>query len=289
MLCVLIGAAPTAAFAQDDEPATAAVADEQAPAPATTDSLPADDDTMPPMAQAAHEPVPAAEEPPADASVLTPSVQQWPAVIPPVTTTSGHYDPPATPASGAQAAYVEPVGDTHPALRLTPDKSEIIRLDRPAASVIVGNEAHVSIFIDSPTRLVAVPRQPGASYFTALDAQGRVIMRRHVIVGSPAEHYVRVRRSCPPNDRSCEPTSVFYCPGGLCHPITTQQTPANAPNQPNILTSGGVPMTGANAGLNQDNDYVSDNDSEAPNMNGFQFMPVIPFPFSFGSSAPTPE
>jgi hypothetical protein len=118
-------------------------------------------------------------------------------------------------------SYVEPVGDTHPVLNLTPDKSTIIRLERPAASIIVGNDAHVNIMADTPTTLIAIPRKPGASSVTILDAKSRVIMRRHIIVG-PAQQYVRVRRSCA-GQTGCAHTSVFFCPQGMCHQIDTQQ------------------------------------------------------------------
>lgn len=105
---------------------------------------------------------------------------------------------------------------THPPLRLTPDKSEIIRLDKKAGSIIIGNPNHVNFLPDSATRLIAVPRAPGASFITILDENGDVLMQRHVIVGSPKEKYVRIRRTCTDDD--CQPTSVYFCPD-MCHEI----------------------------------------------------------------------
>lgn len=265
-----------------------APAEETAADTAATETvdIPAGDDAMPPMAQAENKPVEEKKDSdiaPPTASMIAPNVQQWPAVIPPTTNGPGNYSAGAVNASGTmiQDTYVEPIGETHPPLRLTPDKSEIIRLDRPAASVVVGNEAHVSIFIDSPTRLVAVPRQPGASYFTVLDEQGHVIMRRHVLVGSPAEHYVRVRRSCTNTGHTsnCVPTSVYYCPDGLCHPITTQQTPASAPVQPTVMMGSAVTPT-SGAGLGQSDDSGTTTMPDGTDFNGMQFMPVIPWPFT---------
>lgn len=145
--------------------------------------------------------------------------------------------------------YVEPVGDTHPALYLTPDKSDIIRLDRPAASIIVGNEAHVNVLIDTPYTLLAVPRMPGASYFTVLDQHSRIIMQRHVVVGA-AEQYVRVRRSCRGASSGCETTSVFYCPEGMCHQVTTQQRAEPAIRQPGMRA-----VRGGDAALGGGDDY----------------------------------
>lgn len=108
---------------------------------------------------------------------------------------------------------------THPPIKLTPDKSELVRLEKPAGSVIVGNPNHVNILADSATTLVLIPRLPGATHFTVLDKDGIAIMQRHIIVASPKEKYLRVRRSCAASDsESCQQTSVFYCPD-MCHEI----------------------------------------------------------------------
>ncbi|NCC21508.1 MAG: hypothetical protein EOM26_03490 [Alphaproteobacteria bacterium] len=108
--------------------------------------------------------------------------------------------------------------ETHPPLRLTPDKSELVRLNADAASIIVGNPAHANVLLDSTRLLVVVPRTPGATHFTVLDAQGQVIMQRHVIVASPKERYIRLRRTCSMGGENCAQTSVYYCPD-MCHEI----------------------------------------------------------------------
>ena len=107
---------------------------------------------------------------------------------------------------------------THPILRLTQDKSEMVKLDKPAASVVVGNPNHVSVLLDTPDTLVVVPRALGASHFSVVAEDGSIIMQRHVIVGAAKEQYVRIRRSCGPRDRGCEPTSVYFCPD-TCHEV----------------------------------------------------------------------
>ena len=108
---------------------------------------------------------------------------------------------------------------THPAMSLTPDKSEIVRLDREAATVIVGNPAHLSILAENTKTLVLVPKAPGATYFTVLDRQSQVVMQRHVVVGKAAAQYMRVRKSCAGSkDANCQTTQVYYCPD-MCHEI----------------------------------------------------------------------
>ena len=128
-----------------------------------------------------------------------------------------------------------PTEETHPVLRLTPDKSEIIRLDRDAAAIIVGNPAHLSILMDSPKLLIAVPAQPGATHFTVLDFDGGIIMQRHVIVGAPKKKYVRIRRICNVTATNCSPTSIYYCPD-TCHQISIMQDTVSAEGAPAIAS-----------------------------------------------------
>lgn len=113
--------------------------------------------------------------------------------------------------------------DTHPALRITPDKSALVRLDRDASSIIVGNPDHLGVLMDNRRLLILVPRQAGATYMTVLDSTGAVIMQRHVIIASPQDDYIRIRRSCAGQGRDCQETSVYYCPG-MCHPVGTVTT-----------------------------------------------------------------
>jgi hypothetical protein len=113
----------------------------------------------------------------------------------------------------------EAAGVDYPSLTLTPDKSIILTLDKPARSVIVGNPAHLAAIMDSTKRLVLIPRQPGATYFIVLGDNGEVIMQRHILVDAPQEHYVRVRKSCAlAGNNNCQATQVYYCPG-MCHEI----------------------------------------------------------------------
>lgn len=124
--------------------------------------------------------------------------------------------------SGSEEIYTAaPTDDTHPIIRLTSEKSEIVRLERDVKSLIVGNPAHLSVLMDNTRTLVLVPQMPGATHFTVLDEAGKVIMQRHVIVGPgmPEKKIVRVRRSCiNAGGGTCQDTSVYYCPDS-CHAV----------------------------------------------------------------------
>ncbi len=122
------------------------------------------------------------------------------------------------PISDTGASQVMMGDVTHPQLNLSEDKSEMIRLSEKAASVIVGNPNHISVLLDTPDTIIIVPRLAGASHFTVIGENGKVIMQRHVIVGAPKDNYIRIRRSCNSDDRNCQQTSVYYCPN-TCHQI----------------------------------------------------------------------
>ncbi len=129
--------------------------------------------------------------------------------------------PVVTTADGAHS--LAPENTTHPIVRLTPDKSELIHLDGEAGSIIIGNPLHINVIADSSTTLVIVPRSPGATHFTVLSKQGEVLMQRHVIVASPKENYIRVKKTCREDSGDdCQKTNVFYCPD-MCHEIGLAQ------------------------------------------------------------------
>ena len=123
--------------------------------------------------------------------------------------------PPVT--HSGDTAYM-PDDSTHPTVRLTPDKSELIRLEKKAGSIIIGNPAHINVIADSADTLVIIPKTPGATHFTVLDKHGQTLMQRHVIVASPKQDYVKVKRVCREDSKECQNTSVFYCPD-TCHEI----------------------------------------------------------------------
>lgn len=140
-----------------------------------------------------------------------------------------------------------------PILRLTPDKSELVRLDGDAVSVVVGNPQHASVLVESPRLLVVVPKAPGATHFTVLNKDGGVIMQQNVIVSGPAKDYVRVRRgSCGEKSKAgeCAKTDVYYCPD-MCHGISPGATDGKAPNN-------------AGSGDDQQDDTGPDNSNNEP-------------------------
>jgi hypothetical protein len=119
-------------------------------------------------------------------------------------------------------------------IRLTPDRTHILRLKQDAASVIVANPEHASIVLDSPRLLVVMPRNPGATTFTVLNAAGETVTEKTVIVSAVQQQYVRIRRICSSGDRSCVPVAYFYCPDS-CYEVSSVR-PGNAQIPPMIAS-----------------------------------------------------
>lgn len=143
---------------------------------------------------------------------------------------------------GGMATYnVGNVADTHPMLRLTPDKSELLRLSTEIDAMIIGNPAHLNVILDGPRSVLLVPRDPGATHITLLDKEGRVIMQRHVIVASPKEQYLRIRRTCPSGSDDCERTSVYFCPD-MCHTVNIMHADEGMPEPSDTPADGGAGM-----------------------------------------------
>ncbi len=107
---------------------------------------------------------------------------------------------------------------TYPIMRMTQDKSELVKLEQEAASVVVGNPNHISVLLDTPDTLVVIPRTAGASHFTVIGKDGNILMQRHVIVGAQKEKYVRIRRSCNAASGNCRQMSTYFCPDS-CHEV----------------------------------------------------------------------
>lgn len=105
-----------------------------------------------------------------------------------------------------------------PTIYLSADKSEVMKLDQDAVSIVVGNSKHLNIVADSPRTLVLIARMPGVSNFSVIGKNGDPILERNVIVAGPEDKFVRIKNTCKSNDRSCKSTNIYYCPD-TCHAV----------------------------------------------------------------------
>jgi len=165
----------------------------------------------------------------------------------------------ATAATAAQKTTA-PKGDPL-AIRLTPDRTKILRLRENAASVIVANPAHAAVTLDSPRLLILMPREPGTTSFTVLNAAGKVLLERNIIVSGAQPQYVRVRRVCG-GDNACQTSNYYYCPDG-CFEVTPVVHEGNA-NIPEVQGAGTAATTDAPAADSEQPMIVEELEGPAP-------------------------
>lgn len=107
-------------------------------------------------------------------------------------------------------------------INLSPDGPAVIRLNEDAASVIIGNPAQATAVLESPRMIMLIPQQPGATKIMALDANGKTLLNRHVLVGGGKSNFIRINRACGRSKKACQPVSMYYCPG-RCYETTLPQ------------------------------------------------------------------
>ncbi|MEF2070745.1 pilus assembly protein N-terminal domain-containing protein [Consotaella aegiceratis] len=95
-------------------------------------------------------------------------------------------------------------------LQVTVDHARVLKIERPAATVIIGNPAIVDVTVHDSETLVLTGRSYGITNLIILDDGGTPIMDESVVVRSFEDKTVRVYRqasrityACAPE---CEPT-----------------------------------------------------------------------------------
>ncbi|MBV6633382.1 MAG: pilus assembly protein N-terminal domain-containing protein [Alphaproteobacteria bacterium] len=125
-------------------------------------------------------------------------------------------------------------------LRLGPAQARIVELPRPAGAVIVAAPDTVSAVLDSPQRLLLIPRQLSATSLTVLDDLDRPMLEAQVIISGRNNRSLRVTRGCPTGSR-CPESTVEFCAGDCI----TLPLLATAPANPSI--NGTEPNAAANS------------------------------------------
>jgi Flp pilus assembly secretin CpaC len=159
------------------------------------------------------------EETPAESPVVSPAQVTETDVIQPVDPTV--LQDPNDPADILDMSAL-PDAEEMPPLRISPDKPEILRLDRDAVNVVVGSDEHLRVVPDTNRTLILIPKKPGSTFFKALDTNGNVIMQRAVIIGGSQPQYIRIRRACINGAEGCKEYSMYYCPD-TCHEVAVKQ------------------------------------------------------------------
>jgi len=118
---------------------------------------------------------------------------------------------PVRSAHGLVLASVIAAGSIQPALaanrdvEVLIDQTTMLRLERSAAEIVVGNPSIADVSVQSSKVLVLTGKSFGETNLIVLDAQGKIIINRRVIVQEPRDGYVTVYRGSARQTLYCAP------------------------------------------------------------------------------------
>jgi hypothetical protein len=119
-----------------------------------------------------------------------------------------------------------------PDIVVTIDQASLIRIDRPAAEIIVGNPSIADVAVQSGKVLIATGKSFGETNLIVLDADGKAVVSRRLIVQEPRTGFVTLYRGAARQTLHCAP----YCTpplvigdaqevfGSVSSQITTKQS-----------------------------------------------------------------
>jgi len=109
-----------------------------------------------------------------------------------------------TIASGA------PASAANDDVNVTIDQAKLVRLDRPAAEIIVGNPSIADVAVQSGKLLVVTGKSYGRTNLIVIDADGKQVISLYLSVTEPGRGYVMMHKGtaqvtyyCAPN---CTPS-----------------------------------------------------------------------------------
>ena len=87
------------------------------------------------------------------------------------------------------------------------DQATLVRLDRPAAEIVVGNPSIADVSVQSSKLLVVTGKSFGETNLIVMDADGKVVANRQLIVQEPRTGFVTLYRGGTRQTLHCAP----YC------------------------------------------------------------------------------
>ncbi len=87
------------------------------------------------------------------------------------------------------------------------DQATLLRLERPAAEIVVGNPSIADVSVQSGKVLVLTGKSYGETNLIVVDADGKTIVSRRLIVQEPRAGFVTIYRGAAKETAHCAP----YC------------------------------------------------------------------------------
>ena len=85
------------------------------------------------------------------------------------------------------------------------DQASLLRLERPAAEIVVGNPSIADVSVQSGKVLILTGKSFGETNLIVVDAEGKVIISRRLIVHEPRAGFVTVYKGNAKQTMHCAP------------------------------------------------------------------------------------
>jgi hypothetical protein len=85
------------------------------------------------------------------------------------------------------------------------DEATLLRLDRPAAEIVVGNPSIADVSVQSGRVLIVTGKSFGETNLIVMDADGKVVVNRTLIVQEPRTGFVTLYKGASRQTLHCAP------------------------------------------------------------------------------------
>jgi hypothetical protein len=103
------------------------------------------------------------------------------------------------------AIAVHPAAAADPVVDVLIDQATLVRLERPAAEIVVGNPSIADVSVQSGKVLVITGKSFGETNLIVVDADGKLIVNRRLIVQEPRTGFVTLYRGSARQTLHCAP------------------------------------------------------------------------------------
>jgi Flp pilus assembly secretin CpaC len=112
---------------------------------------------------------------------------------------------PMLAAAAALAITVSPHGAKADDLVVNYDQSQLLKLSRPAAEIIIGNPAIADVTVQSGSQLVVTGKTFGITNMIILDAQRNIIQEQRILVKRDEAKVLNLNRGTQRQSYNCTP------------------------------------------------------------------------------------
>ena len=105
------------------------------------------------------------------------------------------------------AIAVQPAAAAEAVVDVLIDQATLVRLERPAAEIVVGNPSIADVSVQSGKMLVVTGKSFGETNLIVMDADGKVFVNRRLVVQEPRSGFVTMYRGSARQTLHCAP----YC------------------------------------------------------------------------------